>query len=88
MSVKIRLRRTGANNDVCYRVVATDSRSPRDGRFIEVLGWYDPKKKGINFQLKLDRIQHWTARGAIVSDTVASLIKKNPAAPVAEPVAT
>jgi small subunit ribosomal protein S16 len=88
MSVKIRLRRTGGNNDVSYRVVATDSRSPRDGRFIEVLGWYDPKKKGVNFQLKLDRIQHWTARGAIVSDTVASLIKKTPAAPVAAPVAT
>ncbi len=88
MSVKIRLRRTGANNDVSYRVVATDSRSPRDGRFIEVVGWYDPKKKGVNFQLKLDRIQHWVARGAIVSDTVASLIKKSPAAPVAALVAT
>jgi small subunit ribosomal protein S16 len=88
MSVKIRLRRTGANNDVSYRVVATDSRSPRDGRFIEVLGWYDPKKKGVNYLLKLDRIQHWTSRGAVVSDTVASLIKKAPAAveaPVAAP---
>ena len=87
MSVKIRLRRTGANNDVSYRVVATDGRFPRDGRFIEVLGWYDPKKKGINFQLKLDRIQHWTARGAVVSDTVASLLKKIPAAPASAPVA-
>ena len=84
MSVKIRLRRTGANNDVSYRVVATDGRFPRDGRFIEVLGWYDPKKKGINFQLKLDRIQHWTARGAVVSDTVASLLRKVPAAAPAE----
>jgi small subunit ribosomal protein S16 len=83
MSVKIRLRRTGANNDVSYRVVATDSRSPRDGRFIEVLGWYDPKKTGVNYLLKMDRIQHWTSRGAIVSDTVASLIKKAPAAPAA-----
>ncbi|MFO7535154.1 MAG: 30S ribosomal protein S16 [Kiritimatiellia bacterium] len=85
MSVKIRLRRTGANNDVSYRVVATDSRSPRDGKFIEVLGWYDPKKKGVNYQLKMERIQHWTSMGAIVSDTVASLIKKVPAAPVAAP---
>jgi small subunit ribosomal protein S16 len=85
MSVKIRLRRTGANNDVSYRVVATDSRSPRDGKFIEVLGWYDPKKKGVNYLLKMDRIQHWTSMGAIVSDTVASLIKKVPAAPVAAP---
>lgn len=80
MSVKIRLRRVGANNDVSYRVVATDSRSPRDGRFIEVLGWYDPKKTGVNYLLKLDRIQHWTSRGAVVSDTVASLIKKAPPA--------
>jgi len=45
MAVKIRLRRVGGNNDASYRVVATDGRSPRDGRFLEILGWYDPKKK-------------------------------------------
>ncbi len=55
MSVKVRLTRTGANKDNCFRVVATDARNPRDGRFIETLGWYDPKKEGINFGLKLER---------------------------------
>jgi small subunit ribosomal protein S16 len=76
MAVKIRLRRTGATNDVCYRVVAADGRSPRDGSFIEQLGWYDPKRTGINFELKLDRIEYWKSKGAIPSDTVVSLVKK------------
>ena len=52
MAVKIRLIRTGANKDNCFRVVAADTRFPRDGRFIELLGWYDPKKTGVNFGLK------------------------------------
>ena len=76
MSVKIRLRRTGGRNDVCYRVVATDTHFPRDGRFLEVLGWYDPKKKGENFKIDLVRIEHWHARGAQISETVTSLIRK------------
>ena len=76
MAVSIRLRRMGANNDIFYRVVAADSRSPRDGRFLEVLGWYDPKKPGKNFELKMDRIQHWAGKGGNVSDTVKSLIRK------------
>jgi len=80
MAVKIRLRRTGANKDVAFRVVAADTRFPRDGRFLEVLGWYDPKKTGVNFQLKLDRIAHWTSKGAQLSDTVASLVAKAKAA--------
>ena len=77
MSVKIRLRRMGANRDVSFRVVATDTRFPRDGRFLEVLGWYDPKKTGVNFGLKLDRIEHWKSQGALLSDTVRSLVKKS-----------
>ena len=82
MSVKVRLRRTGSNKDICYRVVATDSRSPRDGAFIEYLGWYDPKKTGMNFELKLDRIDHWKSKGAQISDTVMSLMRKvRPGAP-------
>jgi small subunit ribosomal protein S16 len=76
MAVKVRLTRTGANNDLCYRVVATDSRSPRDGRSLEILGWYDPKLKGANFMLKLERIDHWVKNGAVMSDTVRSLVKK------------
>jgi small subunit ribosomal protein S16 len=58
-------------------VVVADSRSPRDGKFIEIIGTYDPKKPGDNSTLKLDRIEHWMARGAQPSDTVRSLIKKN-----------
>jgi small subunit ribosomal protein S16 len=76
MAVKIRMRRTGTKNDICYRVVAADGRSPRDGKFLELLGWYDPKKTGTNFELKLDRIDYWKKNGAMVSDTVASLIRK------------
>ena len=76
MSVKVRMRRTGGKNDICYRVVATDSRSPRDGSYIEGLGWYDPKKPGINFQINVERIEYWKSKGAIISDTVKSLVKK------------
>ncbi|MCL1910016.1 MAG: 30S ribosomal protein S16 [Kiritimatiellaeota bacterium] len=80
MSVKVRLTRTGANKDNCFRVVAADTRFPRDGRFIEILGWYDPKKTGKNFGIKLDRVEHWTSNGAKLSETVASLVKREKAA--------
>lgn len=76
MSVKIRMTRTGANKDISYRVVATDTRFPRDGKNLEVVGWYDPKKKGVNYGLKMDRIDHWVGKGALLSDTVKSLVKK------------
>jgi small subunit ribosomal protein S16 len=77
MAVKIRLTRTGGKNDVCYRVVAADGRSPRDGRFLEILGWYDPKRTGVNFELKRDRIDHWKSLGAQVSETVRSLLVRS-----------
>jgi small subunit ribosomal protein S16 len=77
MAVSIRLRREGALNRPYYKVVVTDSRSPRDGKFIEIIGTYDPKKPGHNSTLKLDRAEYWIARGAQASDTVRSLIKKN-----------
>lgn len=83
MSVKIRCRKTGANNDPCFRIVATDSRSPRDGKYLEVLGWYDPKKSKANFHLKLERIAAWKSKGAILSETVRSLIKKAKTVPMA-----
>jgi len=76
MAVKVRMTRTGARNSASFRVVAADSRFPRDGRFLEVLGWYDPKLEGRNFELKLDRIEHWRKRGAQLSDTVRNLVKK------------
>lgn len=77
MSVKLRLTRTGANRDNCFRVVATDTHNPRDGRFIETVGWYDPKKEGLNFGLNMDRIEHWKSVGAELSATVKSLVKRN-----------
>ena len=74
--VKIRLRRTGCNNNASFRVVATDERSPRDGKFLEILGWYDPKREGENFKLDMDRVEHWQSKGAQLSDTVASMVRK------------
>jgi len=87
MAVSIRLRREGTTNRPYYKVVVADGRSPRDGKLIEIVGTYDPKKQGHNSTLKLDRVEHWISKGAQPSDTVRSLIKKNrevaPAAPVA-----
>ena len=77
MAVSIRLRREGAKNRPYYKVVVADSRSPRDGKFIEIIGTYDPKKPGHNSTLKLDRAEYWISKGAQASDTVRSLIKKN-----------
>jgi len=77
MAVTIRLRREGARNRPYYKVVVADSRSPREGKFIEIIGTYDPKKPDHNSTLKLDRAEYWIARGAQLSDTVRSLIKKN-----------
>jgi len=77
MAVAIRLRREGALNRPYFKVVVADKRSPRDGKFIEVVGTYDPKKRGLNSTLKLDRVEYWLGKGARPSDTVRSLIKKN-----------
>ena len=85
MSVSIRLRREGAKNRPYYKIVVADSRSPRDGKFIEIIGTYDPKKPGHNSTLKMDRAQYWIARGAQPSDTVRSLIKKTAKQPPAAP---
>jgi small subunit ribosomal protein S16 len=79
MAVSIRLRREGTTNRPFYKIVVTDSRSPRDGKFIEIIGNYDPKKAGDNSTLKLDRAEYWISRGAQPSDTVRSLLKKNKA---------
>ena len=76
MSVSIRLRREGSLNNPYYKVVVADKRSPRDGKFIEIVGNYDPKKAGQNANIALDRIEYWIGRGAQPSDTVRSLIKK------------
>lgn len=70
------MKRIGAKNTPVYRIVVADSRSPRDGKFIEELGTYQPQKKGDNFTLKLERAEYWLSKGAQPSDTVASFIKR------------
>ncbi len=87
MAVKIRLRRMGSRNAAFYRVVVQDSRRAPTGKFIETLGWYDPKQEGNNFSLKLERADYWLDNGAQPSDTVASLIKKARTLPVEQAVA-
>ncbi len=77
MAVSIRLRREGAKNRPYYKVVVADSRSPRDGKFIEIIGTYDPKIPSHNSSLKVERAEYWISKGAQPSDTVRSLIKKN-----------
>lgn len=76
MAVKIRMKRVGAKNAPVYRIVVADSRSPRDGKFIEELGTYHPLKKGNNYTLDLERAKYWVGKGAQPSETVASFIKK------------
>jgi len=76
MAVKIRMKRVGAKNKPVFRIVVADGRSPRDGKFIEEVGTYQPRRKGDNFVLDLDRVKYWLSKGAQPSDTVASFIKK------------
>ncbi|MDR1144923.1 MAG: 30S ribosomal protein S16 [Verrucomicrobiales bacterium] len=76
MAVVIRLRREGAKNRPFYNVVVADKRAPRDGKFIEIVGSYDPIGKNQEKQLKLERVEHWLAQGAKASDTVRHLVKK------------
>ena len=85
MAVSIRLRREGAKNRPYYRVVVADSRIPRDGKFIEIIGTYDPKQTGQNSSFNVERAEFWISKGARPSDTVRSLIKKQKKVPPAEP---
>lgn len=77
MAVKIRLKRIGSKNRPFYRIVVADSRSPRDGRFIEEIGTYAPVQTAAkNYEVKMDRVDHWLNVGAQPSDTVKSIIAK------------
>ena len=76
MAVIIRLRRDGAKNSPYYRIVVADKHSPRDGKFLELIGTYDPKKKTENSTIKLARADHWIKNGAKPSDTLHSMIKR------------
>ena len=77
MSVKIRLRRMGAKKAPFYRVVVADSRYPRDGRFIEEVGTYDPTKNPSEFKIDAEKAKKWLANGAQPTDTVRALLKLN-----------
>ncbi len=74
--VKIRLRRTGKKKQASFRVVVADSRKPRDGRFIENIGFYNPRTEPATFRVEEDRALYWLSQGAQVSDAVARLLKK------------
>lgn len=76
MAVRIRLRRVGTNKVPCYRIVVTDARSPRDGRFIENVGTYDPNNRKQEFTVNLERAKYWIQKGAQPSETVRSLLKR------------
>lgn len=77
MAVKIRLRRMGAKKAPFYRVIVADSRYPRDGRFIEEVGYYDPTKEPSVVQIDGEKVKKWLANGAQPTDTVRSLLKKH-----------
>lgn len=77
MAVKIRLRRMGAKKAPFYRIVVADSRYPRDGRFIEEVGTYDPTKNPSEFRIDEEKAKKWLANGAQPTDTVKALLKIN-----------
>lgn len=77
MAVKIRLRRMGAKKDPFYRIVVADSRYPRDGRFIEEIGTYDPKTEPTTLKVDAEKAKKWISNGAQPTDTVKVLFKKN-----------
>ena len=74
MSVKIRLRRTGAKKQPSYRVVVADSDSPRDGRFIEIIGHYNPRRTPAELTIEEEKVKRWLGNGAQPSDAVARLL--------------
>ena len=77
MAVKIRLRRMGAKKNPFYRIVVADSRYPRDGRFIEEIGTYDPLKTPADVKIDADKAKQWIANGAQPTDTVKDILKKS-----------
>ena len=83
----IRLRRAGSKNRPFYRVVVTESRSAREGRFVEVLGSYNPRTKPETLNIDRDRLAHWLKAGAKASDTVRTLVDRMPPVPQVEQAA-
>jgi len=86
--VVIRMRRAGSKNRAFYRIVVTESASAREGRFVEVLGHYNPRTQPERLVLNRERLAFWTKSGAQVSDTVRTLVDRMPETPAAEATAT
>jgi small subunit ribosomal protein S16 len=76
MAVKIRLTRLGTKKKPFYRLVAADSEAPRDGKFLEVLGTYDPMKDPAAVTIQKEKVQHWLGKGAMVSESARAILKK------------
>ncbi len=77
MALIIRLRQQGKKNRHSFRLVLTDERYPRDGKYIESLGWYDPHMENEkNFNIKVDRVKHWLESGSMISERACSLVKR------------
>jgi small subunit ribosomal protein S16 len=76
MAVRIRLKRMGAKKKPFYRIVVADSRYPRDGRFIEEIGYYNPTTTPTTFEVDAEKVRQWVAKGAKPSDTVKMLLEK------------
>ena len=76
MSVKIRMTRMGNNKKPFFRIVVAEVKRKINGQQLEIIGWYDPKKKNDNFELKMDRVEYWVSKGAEPSDSVKSLVRK------------
>lgn len=86
MAVTIRLARHGGKKSPFYRIVVADRRSPRDGRIVEQIGFYDPRQTPSRVEFRRDRLDEWIRRGARPTATVAQLIRKNGLPAVSEPV--
>lgn len=76
MAVKIRLARMGAKKKPFYRLVAADSEAPRDGKFLEILGYYDPMKDPAVIKVHEEKVNYWLGKGAVVSESARALLKK------------
>ena len=76
MAVKIRLARMGAKKKPYYRMVAADSEAPRDGKFLEILGTYDPMKDPPLIKVHKEKVEHWLEKGAIVSESARAILRK------------
>lgn len=76
MALKIRLRQQGRANRQTYRLVVTESRNPRDGKYIEMVGWYDPMRAGADAEIKEDRIVHWMEKGAVLTHKAKALVTR------------